>query len=130
MLNAPIKISAYTALFFGAAIIILETIRRWGQWDTWPAIIDDYILGSFLIFSFILFLKNKSNARLWLCAGWGMACGGFYGSTMSAYFNLMNGLPDPSHKSADIVFGVKFLLFVIALACLFVSLRNYSSDKK
>lgn len=113
------------ALVFGVGLPIVETIRRWHQLGDirwWPAWLDDYAIGGFLLYGFWRTAKDVDSGRPWLAAAWGFTCGMAYSSFFGQLIRIDE--PDPSGVPAAWVVGIKGVGILLALVALAGSLRH------
>lgn len=70
-----LRVLAFT---LGASLIIGELWRSWGAGRPFVFVIDDVIIGGFLIAGAIGFSKDTIKRRAFLATGWGMNFGMLY----------------------------------------------------
>lgn len=118
-----ISISRCFAIALGILTPTLETIRRWSTWRENPlSILDDYILGAFLLFAVWRVTKDARRGQRFLAAAWGFFCGTAYLSfTGQLYFNRL-GIADPAPISSTWVAVIKGVGLTIGVTCLVFSL--------
>jgi hypothetical protein len=126
----PISISRYLAIVLGILTPMLETIRRWSTWRENPlSILDDYILGAFLLFAVWRVTKDARRGQRFLAAAWGFFCGTAYLSfTGQLYFNRL-GIADPAPISSNWVAVIKGVGLAIGVTCLVLSLWPITESK-
>jgi len=126
-----ISISRYFAIVLGILTPMLETIRRWSTWRENPlSILDDYILGAFLLFGVWRVTKDVRRGQRLLAAAWGFFCGTAYLSfTGQLYFNRL-GIADPAPISSTGVAVIKGIGLAIGVTCLVFSLWPLSESEK
>ena len=113
------------ALVFGVLLPIVETYRRWqqlGDYHYWPAWLDDWAIGAFLLYGAWRTAKEVETGRPWLTAAWGFTCGMAYPSFFGQLARLDQ--PDPSALPAAWVVGIKGVGFLLAILALAGSLRH------
>jgi hypothetical protein len=113
------------ALVFGVLLPIVETYRRWhqlGDIRIWPAWLDDWAIGGFLLYGAWRTAKDAATGRPWLTAAWGFTCGMAYPSFFGQLARLDQ--PDPSSLPAAWVVGIKGVGFLLAILALAGSLRH------
>jgi hypothetical protein len=118
-----LSFSSGLAWVLGAFFPLVETWRRWDQWGqlrNWPFILDDYLMGGFLLTGAVMTHRASSKARLVLAAAWGCASGAMYGSFFGQLVEL--GEADPSGVSSGWVVGFKGGLFFLCIAGLVATL--------
>jgi hypothetical protein len=76
-----IRKSAWLALAFGVVLAIGEISRNWGDWQSWPFWIVDFIAAGALIWGGLRTF-NQGSSRL-LSAAWGFTVGIFWMSFFS-----------------------------------------------
>ena len=126
-----ISISRYFAIALGILTPLAETIRRWSTWRENPlSILDDYILGAFLLFAVWRVTKDARRGQRFLAAAWGFFCGTAYLSfTGQLYFNRL-GIADPAPISSGAVAAIKGVGLAIGVMCLVFSLWPSSEAGK
>ena len=72
------------AVVFGILLIVLETGRRFGHWEQWVSMIDDYLAGGFLIIAGLKFRANPAKHIRLLSVAWAVLIGGFYYSIVGS----------------------------------------------
>lgn len=130
--NLPvrIKVSMSTAFIAGVLLPVLETIRRWNQlldmhyFISW---FDDYLIGGFLFFAAWKAKKSLITGRQYLIAAWGFATGMAFSSFFMQLQNLDAGDPAPIYSES--VAWVKGVMFIVCIACLWLSFDNHSSEQ-
>jgi hypothetical protein len=125
-----ISLSRYLALVLGILTPMLETIRRWSTWRDNPlSILDDYILGAFLLFAVWRVSRNARRGQRFLAAAWGYFCGTAYLSfTGQLYFNRL-GIADPAPISSTWVAVIKGVGLAIGITSLVFSLWPIGNQK-
>ncbi len=78
------------AAILGASLIIGETIRSYGQGRPLAFVVDDYLIGGFLIIAAWLYGRDTPTLRATFAASWAAAAGMLYGSFFAKVF------PDPA----------------------------------
>ncbi len=118
------RLPALAAAPGGAFLIVAETLRRWHQFRDpalWTAIVDDYLIGGFLLFAAWRCVRRSPNAHPILAAAWGFAVGMGYPSVFGHAAGLHR--PDPSGVNPVVLFGVILGLWLVAIAMLLLTLR-------
>jgi hypothetical protein len=124
-----VEFSRRLALVFGVGVPIVETIRRWHQladFRVWPFWLDDYLLGSLLLYGAWRVKKDVRTGRRFLAAGWGFTCGMAYGSFFSQLSHLNE--PDPAPIPSLWVAVIKGTGLMLATAALIATLRSDAAD--
>ena len=117
-----LQINRMLALLIGVVTPALETFRRWDELITltvsWPAYLDDVLLGALLIVG-AWRAGHGLSGRLALAAAWGFLCGLAYGS----FFAQLGALdrPDPSGLAPALVVGIKGVGLVLGVIGLVTS---------
>ena len=126
----PILISRYLAAVLGILTPLLETIRRWSTWRENPlSILDDYILGAFLLFGVWRVTRDARRGQRFLAAAWGFFCGTAYLSfSGQLYFNRL-GIPDPAPISSTWVAVIKGIGLAIGVTALVMALWPISESE-
>jgi len=86
------------AIILGASLMIGEAIRSWGQDRPLVFVIDDFLIGGFLIGTALAFGRDTLTRRAAFAAAWATTVGGLYGSFFGKLF------PDPGanfHTNID-----------------------------
>ena len=130
ILSGPLRVSRTLAILLGTLTPLLETLRRWREvrdmtvW--WPAFVDDYLIGGFLLYGAVRVGRDGPAGRGALAAAWAFLCGMAYGS----FFDQLRVLsrPDPSGVSPVFVVGVKGLGLILGIIGLVLTLRGSTSD--
>jgi hypothetical protein len=113
--------AAPTGVFF----IFIETWRRWheiGALASWPTILEDWLLGGFLLLAAALGRRDTGRGPLHLAAAWGAATGIMFGSFFGQLVDL--GSVDPSGIPSASVVAVKGIVFSVCLLGLVGALRQ------
>jgi hypothetical protein len=114
------------AIILGVITPALETVRRWGELRngtvSWPAFLDDYLIGAFLLYGAWRVRRDAGSGRAVLAAAWAFLCGMAYGSFFGQLAALGN--PDPSGVSPAIVVGIKGLGLLIGIVGMVLALRS------
>ncbi len=131
-MRAGLRFSRVLAVAFGVALPIAETIRRWNNVVYWPAFLDDWLIGAFLLWGAWATRGRGDRScgeraesvedqrrRGWLilCGAWGFTCGMGYASFFGHLRDV--GQPDVGHFPhvwVTGVIGVGWLLAIMALA--------------
>jgi hypothetical protein len=115
-----LAISRRLAYLFGVLTPLAEIVRRWGTW--WvnpPAVLDDFLIGGFLVAGAWVTRKTSSSGpRSVLAAAWGFACGMAYSSISYHWYAMRTGQSDPAPIPTTWVFAIKVfggLVFLVAL---------------
>lgn len=125
-MNPSLQFSRTMAIGLGLATPFVETIRRWREvvdmtvW--WPAFIDDYLMGAFLLYGALRVGREGDTARGVLAAAWAFFCGMAY----SSFFHQLQLLsqPDPSGLPPGVVVAVKGIGLAIGVLGLVGALRT------
>ena len=121
------KFSRGLAIAGGIFLPIAETIRRWhqlGDITIWPAWLDDWCIGLFLLYGWWRTRHNFESGRASLAAAWGFACAMGYMSFFGQLMELDRG--DPSGLPASNIVILKGVMLVAALVALVLTLRRPS----
>lgn len=119
----PISISRYLAFTLGILTPLAETIRRWSTWrENPPALLDDYILGAFLLFGAWRVSKDARRGQRFLAAAWAFMCGMAYYSFFGQLYQNSLGLADPAPISSGWVATIKGIGLVVGVTALVLSL--------
>ena len=121
-----VSFSRWAARILGPLVIAIETWRRWHQFGDvrmWPAILDDYLAGAFLLYAAHLATPgNDGIGRRYLAGAWGVAGGMMYQSFFSQLGRLAD--PDPSGMSVVPVLVGKGIGLVLCVGGLLGALRG------
>lgn len=121
-----LRASRTLAVVLGVITPALETARRWREvrdmtvW--WPAFIDDYLIGAFLLLGALRVGKDAEAGRAVLAAAWAFLCGMAYGSFFGQLAELSQS--DPSGVSPVFVVAVKGVGLLLGMVGLALSLRT------
>lgn len=127
----PISISRYLAFALGVLTPIAETIRRWSTWrDDPPALLDDYLLGAFLVFGAWRATRDFRRGQRYLAAAWAFMCGLAYYSFFNQLYRYRLGLPDPAPISSGWVTVIKGIGLGLGVLALVLSLWPIPPDKE
>ena len=125
-----ISFSRYLALVLGIVTPVAETIRRWSTWqDDPPALLDDYILGAFLLYGARRVGQDARTGQRFLAAGFAFMCGMAYYSFFGQLHNLRTGVPDPAPISSTWVAVIKGIGLALAVVGLALSLRRIPDNR-
>ena len=120
-----ISFSRNLAFVLGVVTPVAETIRRWSTWrDDPPALIDDYILGAFLLYGAWRVGQDARAGQRFLAAGFAFMCGMAYYSFFGQLQNLRIGVADPAPISSAWVAVIKGIGLALAVLGLVLSLRR------
>lgn len=110
------------AWVLGIALPVLEVLRRGTRVETVAGYLDDVIAGGLLLIAARATSRGRPAWPVLLVAAWGVVCGGGY---YSFFGQLENREPrDVSGLPNGVVVLVKGLLFAVALASLWLSVRR------
>lgn len=119
------KFSRGLAIVGALFLPIGETIRRWhqlGDITIWPAWLDDWFIGLFLLYGWWRTRRDVDAGRPALAAAWGFACAMGYMSFFGQLMELDRG--DPSGLPASNIVVLKGVMLVVSLAALVLTLRD------
>jgi len=105
------------AVILGLSLMIGESIRSWGQDRPLIFVIDDFLLGIFLISGAVAFAKDTLSRRATFAAAWATTAGMLYGSFFGKVFPDA-GANFHTNINADvltILIGVAFATAVIGM---------------
>ena len=118
------RFSRALAFIFGTLAPVLETVRRWGTWREYPpALIDDYILGAFLLTGAWLAGRRFDAGQRVLAAAWGFTCGLGYYSFFEQLRRYRLGEIDPAPIPSGAVLIIKGAAVLLAIMALVITLR-------
>ncbi len=124
----PLRLSSILAVLIGVLAPLLDTIRRWHTWTEYPpALLDDYLLGAFLLYGVWRTGKDPVDGQRFLTAAWGVALGMVILSFFGQIEAVMLGTNDPAPVSAATVAVIKGIGLVIVIVGLITSLRKIST---
>ena len=125
-----ISFSRYLAVVLGIVIPVAETIRRWSTWRADPpALFDDYILGTFLLYGAWRVGQDARTGQRFLAAGFAFMCGMAYYSFFGQLQNIRTGIPDPAPISSSWVAVVKGVGLALGVVGLVLSLRRLPENR-
>lgn len=120
-----ISFSRNLAILIGIVAPILETIRRRSTWMEYPpAMLDDYLLGGFLLYGAWRVGRNATDGQRFLSAAWGVALGMVFLSFFGHLYDLRAGKIDPAPVPSEWVLAVKGIGFLLAIVGLAGALRK------
>lgn len=123
------KLSRYLAIFIGIVTPLAETVRRWSTWrENPPALLDDYILGAFLLYGAWRVGKDVRSGQRFLAAAWAFMCGMAYYSFFDQVHRYQSGLSDPAPISSGWVAVIKGIGLGLGIIALVLSLKRVSQD--
>jgi len=127
-----ISVSRYLAIVLGILTPVAETIRRWSTWrENPPALLDDYILGAFLLYGAWRVGKDARSGQRFLAAAWAFMCGMAYGSFFEQVHRYRLGISDPAPISSIWVAAIKGVGLALGIMALVLSLRKLpQSDRQ
>jgi hypothetical protein len=118
------KFSRALAIIFGILAPLLETVRRWGTWREYPpGLLDDYILGAFLLVGAWLVGRRFDAGQKLLAAAWGFTCGLGYYSFFEQLRRFRLGEIDPAPIPSSAVLAIKGVGVLLAIVALVATLR-------
>jgi hypothetical protein len=105
------------AIILGASLIIGETIRSYGQDRELVFVVDDYLIGGFLVLSAVFFSADTLVRRSAFAAAWATTAGMLYGSFFGKVFpaqgsSMRSNIPD---DTLTILIGVAFATAIIGM---------------
>jgi hypothetical protein len=130
--NALLGFSRTAAVLFGLSLPLAETARRWGKVDYWPALLDDWCIGLFLLVGVWATETDAPSrgGRTLLAAAWGFTCGLGYAS----FFGHLRTVDQPDvgplpHALLTTVIGFGWLVAILAMfATVFANAGGAPSD--
>ena len=106
----------------GCALPILEVARRRTHFHPVATYVDDFIAGGLLLWAAYAASRGLHNSKAYLCAAWGIVCGGLY---YSFFGQLERGAErDISGLHSGTVVLIKGGLFAVAIISLALSIRR------
>ena len=105
------------AVVLALSLMTGEAIRSWGQDRPLVFVIDDFLIGTFLIAGALAFAKDTPPRRATFAAAWGVAAGMLYPSFFGKVFPDA-GANFHTNINADvltILIGIAFATAVIAM---------------
>jgi hypothetical protein len=105
------------AITLGASLMIGETIRSYGQDRNLVFVVDDYLIGGFLIVAAIFFSVDTLVRRSAFAASWAVTAGMLYGSFFGKVFpspnsSMQSNIPD---NTLTILIGVAFASAILGM---------------
>lgn len=105
------------AAILGASLIAGETIRSFGQDRPIVFVVDDYLIGGFLIGAALLFTADTLRKRAAFAAAWAATAGMLYGSFFAKLFpdpnsSMHSNIPD---ATLTILVGTAFATSLIGM---------------
>lgn len=105
------------AVILALSLIVGESIRSYGQSRPIVFVIDDFLIGGFLILGALLFAADTPRRRATFAAAWAATAGMLYGSFFSKVFpdantSLQSNIPN---DTLTILVGVAFATSLIGM---------------
>jgi hypothetical protein len=120
-----ISFSRYLAIVLGILTPLAETVRRWSTWrENPPALLDDYVLGAFLLYGAWRVGKDVRSGQRFLAAAWAFMCGMAYGSFLEQVHRYRLGISDPAPIPSVWVAVIKGAGLALGIMALVLSLRR------
>jgi len=116
----------WLAVVIGVGLSLGETIRSWGVHRPIFAVVDDYLMGVFLVGAALS--GNRPGTYAVLAAAFGFSSGMLYGSFFGHLSHLSE--PDPGHipqKVLTFLIGLAFCGSVLGLALSLWGARRQTS---
>lgn len=104
-------------ILIAVIVIIGELYRSWGVGRPIMFVLDDVLMGTYLIISSLIFTKDTPTRRAFFASGWGMGAGLGYVSFFSKVENPEKtnfGNFEPSTLTSLV--GIAFAVSIIGLA--------------
>jgi hypothetical protein len=121
-----LSMSRRLAVVIGVLLPLAETARRWPLWQEYPpAFLDDYLIGTFLLYGAWRCSRDPVSGGIVLAAAWAFACGLGYASFFEHIRNLE--APDPAgipHVWVAAIIGAGWVLCILALIATIRSTRS------
>jgi hypothetical protein len=125
-----ISFSRYLAVVLGVLIPLAETIRRWSTWrNDPPALLDDYILGAFLLYGAWRVGKDVRSGQRFLAAAWAFMCGMAYYSFFGQLHGMRIGELDPTPIPSIWVALIKGIGLGLGVIALVISLKRLPGNQ-
>jgi hypothetical protein len=104
------------AAFLGAALMLGESIRSWGQGRSLLFVLDDFFIGIPLVVTAVLMARPTIARACAFCAAWAATAGALYGS----FFGKLVDLSNPAASNIEIrlltcLIGVAFVTSLVGL---------------
>ena len=126
-----LNFSRHLAIVLGILTPLAETVRRWSTWrNDPPALFDDYILGTFLLYGAWRVGKDAKSGQRFLAAAWAFTCGMAYLSFFGQLQRLRLGEVDPAPIASEWVAVIKGIGLVLAVLALTASLRRLPEGER
>ncbi len=120
-----ISFSRYLAIIFGILTPLAATIRRWSILrESSLVLLDDYILGAFLLYGAWRVGKDARSGQRFLAAAWAYMCGVAYLSFFFQLHQISLGEHDPAPISSTWMAVIKGIGLALGVVALVVSLRR------
>jgi hypothetical protein len=108
-------------VFHGAALMLGETLRSWGQGRPLAFVLDDFLIGGGVVAAALWFRPDELRRRAAFAAAWGANVGGLYGS----FFGKLLAEPSAdfhSNYSGELLTFLVGLAFFGSLACMIATI--------
>jgi hypothetical protein len=119
-----ISFSRYLAIVLGILTPLAATVRRWSVLrESFLFLLDDYILGAFLLYGAWRVRKDARSGQRFLAAAWAYMCGAAYLSFFGQLHQISLGEHDPAPIPSAWVAVIKGAGLALGIIALVVSLR-------
>jgi len=126
-MNVTMSSSRYLAIVLGILTPVAETVRRWNTWwENPPALLDDYLLGGFLLYGAWRVGKDVRSGQRFLAAAWAFMCGMAYYSFFEQLHRNRLGIADPAPIPSVWVAVIKGTGLALAVVALVLTLKRQS----
>jgi len=127
-----VKLVYYTTWVMAFIFLIGETVRRGIDYFTVNAttMVEDYLCGVLLLFAAWVWHRGYDSARTMMAVAWAYTTGGMFvpfAAHLEAWLRNETFRPDHPHTDVGSI-ALKGVIWAISLACLIVTLKNYTSN--
>jgi hypothetical protein len=106
----------------GLSLIIGETIRSWGQGRNPLFVVDDYLIGGFVLAAALLFTQDTRARRAAMAGGWAACAGMLYGSFFGKLFPDKEGQSFMTNIDPGVLTWLIGTAFIVSLIGLFATI--------
>lgn len=116
------------AVLLAAALMIGELWRSWGVGRPAAFVLDDQLMGGFLLAAAWAVRDQTIRTRTAFSAAWGVVAGMLYGSFFGKVFDP--GSSDPGNWNLGVLAALLGVAFAVALAGLWFSMTLPLADER
>jgi hypothetical protein len=114
------------AIILALSLMTGEGIRSWGQDRPLVFVIDDFLLGTFLIAGALAFAKDTLSRRATFAAAWATTAGMLYGSFFGKLFPDTASANFHTNINADVLTALIGVAFATSIIGMFATIAQPS----